>query len=150
MSNDHILFASSANGDRWALATDAVSETAHVLHFANPPSGGAVTRIEVPDFLTPFVGSPEQRSLIAKIGALAMGASDKHDPLRSGDIETLRQADESDVRRALEGARIQLPITTTYDGLELFNCVLDVMTDQREIDEIADGKKIAAGFGSTH
>lgn len=120
-----------------------------MLHFANPPSGGAVTCIEIPDFLSPFVGSPEQRSLVDRIGVLAMGAL-TYDRLRGGDIETLRQADESDVKRALHGARVALPITTAHDALELFNCVLDVMTDQRDIDEAVDRARIAAGFGSTH
>lgn len=142
-------FAASANGDRWALVRDADTGLVQVLHSANPPSGGAVTQIEIRDFLSPFVGSPEQLSLVVMIGSLAMDAP-THDHVRAGDIEKLREADESDVKRALDGASIALPITTTHEALELFHCVLDVMTDQREIDEAADHTRIAAGFGSTH
>jgi len=142
-------FAASANGDRWSLVRDADTGSAHVLHLANPPSGGAVTHIAIRDFLSPFVGSPEQLSLVATLAGFAIDAP-MHDRLRAVDIKKLRQADENDVKRALDDARIALPIATTRDALELFNCVLDVMTDQREIDEAAEHARIAAGFGSTH
>lgn len=149
MSDGCITFAESANGDRWALAIQPDAGNLHVLHYANPPSGGAVTRIEISDFLSPFVGSPEQQSLMDQIEAWVIKAS-KRDRLHSADIDTLRRANEGDVTRALDGTRIALPVNTAHDALELFNCMLDVMTDQREIDEAAARTRIAAGFGSTH
>ena len=48
-----------------------------------------------------------------------------------GFIERLRMATEEDIQEALDGAYVALPITTHVEALELFNCVLDVMTGER-------------------
>jgi hypothetical protein len=59
---------SSPNGDRWHLCKDA-SGRLFVLHQANIPSGGRITRIELGDFLSRGYG-PEQQALLEMIGTL--------------------------------------------------------------------------------
>lgn len=63
-------FASSSNGDRWFLGRDAASGAAHVVHQANQPSGGALTRIEIGVFLTRGPSTPETAALLKLIGSL--------------------------------------------------------------------------------
>lgn len=143
------VFFSSSNGDRWSLGRDVDAGAAHVMHYANVPSGGAVTRIEIADFLGGGPARPEQHALLRLLGDLAS------DPTQ-GQVEQrptlahLRGATENEVTRALQGAGVALPITTEYEALELFHCMLDVLTDQRDNDEAADSVRIAVGFGSTH
>jgi hypothetical protein len=57
------------NGDSWWLCRDA--EAVFVLHEANDPSGGAVTRMEVSQFLASGRNPPEKQALLAMIGELA-------------------------------------------------------------------------------
>ncbi len=45
-------FSVSSNGDRWSFEKHQVSGETVVVHEANAPSGGQVTRIPVADFLT--------------------------------------------------------------------------------------------------
>lgn len=63
-------FASSANGDRWFLGRHAATGTAHVVHRANLPSGGAVTPIEVGAFLGRAPSAPETLGLLRLISTL--------------------------------------------------------------------------------
>lgn len=63
-------FASSANGDRWFLGRDEASGVAHVVHRANVPSGGAVTRVELGAFLDRGPSAPEMLALSKLIGTL--------------------------------------------------------------------------------
>ena len=144
------MFASSANGDRWSLERDESAGSVYVLHLANQPSGGTVSRIELADFLSLSGASPQQQALLIYLGTLVPSSSGRHNPLLSAAVEPLRQADQGDVERALEGARVSLPLTTTYEALELFHCILDVMTDQRGKDDETDEARIVPGFGSTH
>ena len=58
-------FAASSNGDRWFLARDLEDGTAHVVHKANAPSGGAETRIAVEAFLNRGPQAPEHAALAA-------------------------------------------------------------------------------------
>ncbi len=58
----------SPNGDRWLLCKDP-SGGVFIVHQANIPSGGHVSRIEVGDFLAKGHG-PEQQALLHMIGAL--------------------------------------------------------------------------------
>ncbi|MBD3774829.1 MAG: hypothetical protein IE917_15990 [Betaproteobacteria bacterium] len=64
-------------------------------------------------------------------------------------VRRLRAATENEVATVLEGAKVALPLTTAYEALEFFNCMVDVLTGQREKDDAADRDRIAPGFGST-
>ena len=59
---------SSPNGDRWHLCKDASSRV-FVVHQANIPSGGHISRIELVDFLSRAYG-PEQQAFLNMIGTL--------------------------------------------------------------------------------
>jgi len=61
----------------------------------------------------------------------------------------LRAASEHEVTQALNGAKVALPLTTEYEALEFFNCMLDVMTNVRVDEEEASSHRIKPGFGST-
>jgi hypothetical protein len=65
-------------------------------------------------------------------------------------LRSLRDATEDDAERALAGAKVSLPLTTTYEALEFFNCLVDVVTGTRDAEQAADGQRIKPGFGSTH
>jgi hypothetical protein len=58
----------SQNGDRWYLLRDA-SGGLFVRHEANLESGGAVTQVEISDFLSSGRG-PEHQELLRLIGTL--------------------------------------------------------------------------------
>jgi hypothetical protein len=64
-------------------------------------------------------------------------------------IQHFRAATENEVMAALKGAKVALPLTTEYEALEFFNCMVDVLTDQRDEDDAAASARIPAGFGST-
>jgi hypothetical protein len=61
---------SSPNGDRWHLCKDASSKV-FVVHQANIPSGGHISRIELVDFLLRAYG-PEQQAFFNLIGTLVV------------------------------------------------------------------------------
>ncbi len=61
-------FSVSSNGDRWSLEKHQVSGETVVVHEANAPSGGQVTRIPVADFLNRNVGKPEYEALLQILG----------------------------------------------------------------------------------
>jgi hypothetical protein len=58
----------SENGDSWWLCREASG--VFVLHQANLPSGGAVTKIELAQFLTSDRNAPEKEALLEMIGGL--------------------------------------------------------------------------------
>jgi hypothetical protein len=58
----------SENGDTWWLCRDA--KGVFVLHEANTPAGGNVTKTELADFLVNNGGTPEHRALLKMIGSL--------------------------------------------------------------------------------
>jgi len=62
-------FAVSSNGDRWSLGLDENTGHPHVIHQANIPSGGTITRSEVGEFLR-GQDSPERQALLELIGTL--------------------------------------------------------------------------------
>jgi hypothetical protein len=64
-------------------------------------------------------------------------------------MRRLRAATENEVEAALKGAKVSLPLTTPYEALEFFNCLVDVISGQRDEDEAADRDRIPPGFGST-
>ena len=64
-------FASSSNGDRWFLGRDETTGLPQVVHQANQPSGGAVTRTSVEQFLARGPVAPEHQALLHMIGTLA-------------------------------------------------------------------------------
>ena len=59
---------SSSNGDRWLLCKDE-SGRVFVVHQANVPSGGKISRIELGTFLSRGNG-PEQQALLERIGSI--------------------------------------------------------------------------------
>jgi hypothetical protein len=59
----------SENGDRWLLRRDDDGRVL-VLHKANVPSGGTVTKIELGDFLGRGKAGPEHQALARLIGSL--------------------------------------------------------------------------------
>jgi len=59
----------SENGDRWLLCRDDDGRV-FVLHKANVSSGGAVTKIELGDFLGRGKAGPEHQMLARLIGSL--------------------------------------------------------------------------------
>jgi len=59
----------SENGDRWLLCRDD-DERVFVLHKANVSSAGAVTKIELGDFLGRGKAGPEHQALARLIGSL--------------------------------------------------------------------------------
>ncbi|WP_312408445.1 hypothetical protein [Rhizobium sp.] len=61
-------FSVSSTGDRWSLEKHQVSGETVVVHEANAPSGGQVTRIPVADFLNRNVGKPEYEALLQILG----------------------------------------------------------------------------------
>jgi hypothetical protein len=64
--------AASSNGDRWFLARDDETGSAYILHRANRPSGGAVSQLDVGDFLSRGnPEAPERQALLRLIGTLA-------------------------------------------------------------------------------
>ena len=65
-------------------------------------------------------------------------------------IKRLRAITENEVDAALAGAKVSLPLTTNYEALEFFNCMLDLLTDVRHDEDEADHNRIQPGFGSTH
>jgi hypothetical protein len=56
-------FASSANGDRWFLGIDDVTNTEVVVHRGNPSSGGHETTTLITSFLNQRPFGPEHRAL---------------------------------------------------------------------------------------
>jgi hypothetical protein len=58
----------SSNGDRWYLCRNTSGEI-FVLHQANIPAGGRMSRIELGEFLARGYG-PEQQALLQMIGSL--------------------------------------------------------------------------------
>jgi hypothetical protein len=67
---------SSANGDRWFLACEAVTERIFIKHEANVPSGGQVTDIDIGAFLSRGPRNPEHQALLRLIGTLLNGRTD--------------------------------------------------------------------------
>lgn len=64
-------FYVSSSGDRWLLERDTATGHAVVVHQANEPSGGAVTRLSLSDFLRMGKDRAEQQELLQLIGTLA-------------------------------------------------------------------------------
>jgi len=64
-----ILYLSS-NGDRWVLLCDPAAGRSFVRHEANPASGGHITDIALPAFLTADRGGPEHHALWQLIATL--------------------------------------------------------------------------------
>lgn len=64
-------------------------------------------------------------------------------------MRRLRAATENEVETALKGSKVSFPLTTPYEALEFFNCLVDVISGQRDEDEAVDRDRIPPGFGST-
>lgn len=148
MSDAKRLFARSSNGDQWYLITDASSRAPRVLHEPNCASGGTVNIVDVQSFLQRDPDAPQTKALVGLIEALVGDALEM--PVgREAFLQQLRDVSEDAVDVALAGSKVALPLTTSYEALEFFNCMLDILTDQRAADVAAEAARIPAGFGST-
>jgi hypothetical protein len=58
----------SENGDSWWLCRE--ESNVFVLHEANVPSGGMITRVELTQFLSSRRNAPEKEALLKMIGEL--------------------------------------------------------------------------------
>jgi hypothetical protein len=61
---------SSANGDRWFLACEAVTGRLFIKHEANAASGGQATDVDIGEFLRRGGQGPEHQALVRLIGTL--------------------------------------------------------------------------------
>ena len=59
---------SSANGDRWFLAREAVTGRVFIKHEANAASGGQATDVDIAEFLRQGGQGPEHQALLRLIG----------------------------------------------------------------------------------
>jgi len=119
-----------------------------VLHEPHPTQGGNATIIGIANFLQRDPNAPQTKALVDLIEALIAGALGKPAG-REAFLQKLRDASEDAVEVALTGSKVGLPLTTSYEALEFFNCMLDILTDQRAEDMAAEAARIPAGFGST-
>lgn len=73
MADESREIYASANGDRWFLVREAITDRVLVRHEPNLPSGGRISAVEVVEFLSRSHG-PEQLALLRLIGSLAHSA----------------------------------------------------------------------------
>lgn len=150
MAEAMLTFCESSNGDTWSLGKRDGSSALQVLHWANASSGGAKNWLGLVEFLATNPGSPEHSALLELLDAIVFDRiSDKPD----GCAELLmhfRDATEAEATAALSGSKVRLPLRSTSDALEFFNCMVDLLTGLRQVETEADARRIPAGFGSTH
>lgn len=73
-------FSASSNGDRWFLIQAPTADQVHVLHRANPSSGGHETRTPIDAFLDIRPFGPEREALLALLEQQALSADDDVPP----------------------------------------------------------------------
>lgn len=150
MAEAMLTFCESSNGDTWSLGKRDGSSALQVLHWANASSGGAKNWLGLVEFLATNPGSPEHSALVELLDAIVFDRiSDKPE----GCAELLmhfRDATEAEATAALSGSKVRLPLRSTSDALEFFNCMVDLLTGLRQVETEADARRIPAGFGSTH
>ncbi|TYC86534.1 hypothetical protein [Novosphingobium sp. BW1] len=150
MAEAMLTFCESPNGDSWSLGKRDGCGALQVLHCANASSGGARTWLRLVEFMATNPGSPEHSALVERIDAIV---SDRIADRRCGLAELLmhfRDATEAEAMAALSGSKVRLPLGSTSDALEFFNCMVDLLTGLRQVEDEADARRIPAGFGSTH
>ncbi|EQB16304.1 hypothetical protein [Novosphingobium lindaniclasticum] len=150
MTHPMLQFSLSSNGDQWYLARGNGPDTTTVVHEANRASGGAVTSISIEDFLRVNPEAPERQDFVRLVADLIGNELDAYKARKGVQLIQLRDTTEEDAANALLGAKVQLPLTTPYEALEFFNCMVDVVTGQRAIEVEEDAHRIRPGFGSTH
>ena len=150
MTHPMLQFSLSSNGDQWYLARGNGPNETTVVHEANRSSGGAVTSISIEDFLRVNPEASERQDFRRLVGDLLGKELDNRKAHKDVSLIRLRDATEDDAANALLGAKVQLPLTTPYEALEFFNCMVDVVTGQRAIEIGEDAHRIRPGFGSTH
>ncbi|MFK4873542.1 hypothetical protein [Novosphingobium sp. ZW T3_23] len=150
MIHPALRFSVSSNGDQWYLARGDGPDKTTVVHEANRSSGGAVTSTSIEDFLRVNLEAPERQDFVRLVADLLGSALDDRNARKDVLLIQLRDATEEDAANALLGAKVQLPLTTPYEALEFFNCMVDVATGQRAIEVGEDAHRIRPGFGSTH
>ncbi len=87
---DQREFASSSNGDKWSIGTDATN-VQFILHRGNAPSGGHETCSSVEAFLDQQPFGPEREALIALLAKEDGGDAEISD---DGRTPSLRLAEE--------------------------------------------------------
>ncbi|TCU54571.1 hypothetical protein EDF58_1082 [Novosphingobium sp. PhB57] len=150
MTHPMLLFSLSSNGDQWYLARGNGTDKTTVVHEANRSSGGAISKISIEDFLRANPQAPERQDFVSLVADLLGNELDDSKARAEVLLIQLRDATEEDAANALLGAKVQLPLTTPYEALEFYNCMVDVVTGQRAIDVKEDAHRIRPGFGSTH
>ena len=150
MPHPMLQFSLSSNGDQWYLIRENGTIKTKVVHEANLSSGGAVTCISIEDFLRENPEAPERQDFLRLVADLLAIEFDECRARKDNLLIQLRDATEEDAANALLGAKVQLPLTTPYEALEFFNCMVDVVTGQRAIEVGENANRIRAGFGSTH
>lgn len=80
MINSRDIYKSS-NGDCWTLVR--IGERIMVRHWANEPSGGAITDADLLDFLRTSGLGPEKQSLVRLIGTLVDGQAEPEGQARA-------------------------------------------------------------------
>lgn len=150
MTDPMLRFSLSSNGDRWYLARVDGPEKATVVYETNRSSGGTSTSVSIKDFLSENPETPERQDLMRLIADLLGNGLDACKAQKDVLLIQLRNASEEDAANALIGSKVKLPLATAYEALEFFNCMVDVLTGQRAIEEGENIHRIRAGFGSTH
>ncbi|MFK4874049.1 hypothetical protein [Novosphingobium sp. ZW T3_23] len=150
MIHPALRFSVSSNGDQWYLARGDGPDKTTVVHEANRSSGGTVTSTSIEDFLRINLEAPERQDFVRLVADLLSSALDDRKARKDILLIQLRDATEEDAADALLGAKVHLPLTTPYEALEFFNCMVDVVTGQRAIEVGEDAHRIRPGFGSTH
>lgn len=150
MIHPALQFSVSSNGDKWYLARENGPDRTTVVHEANCSSGGAVTSTSIEDFLRANLEAPERQDFVRLVADLLGSELDDRMARKDVLLIQLRDATEEDAANALLGAKVQLPLTSPYEALEFFNCMVDVVTGQRAIEVREDAHRIRPGFGSTH
>lgn len=60
----------SPNGDSWFLAREPANGQAFVIYQPNAPSGGRLSHVDLPSFLSAETIGPEHKALLRLIGTL--------------------------------------------------------------------------------
>lgn len=97
-------FHYSSNGDRWFLARDDLLE-AMVLHQANAPAGGNVSRVTLADFLDGNPDAPERKALLRLIGSLVGDTPAADNDTMASEAKPFPQAEVDDNKASVADTR---------------------------------------------
>lgn len=148
MPDERRKFSTNSNGDRWYLITDVVTNAPMVMYEPGHSSDDAGNLYDIESFIRNSSNSQEASDLFSFIDRI-IRAINIESTSRDEFLKHLRDISEDSVDVALAGSKVALPLTTPYEALEFFNCMLDIRTGQRAADLTADATRIPVGFGST-